>query len=97
APVAAPQPLERTLVAPDNLKRIWGIGPKTETALNAAGIFLFEQLAALTPEALLDLLGETALRVRYTATWPEQARLLVEQRHDKLLDLQRRLGRGCPR
>lgn len=97
APVAAPQPPERTLVAPDNLKRIWGIGPKAEVALNAAGIFLFEQLAALTPEALLDLLGETALRVRYTATWPEQARLLVEQRHDEWLDLQRRLGRGRPR
>lgn len=97
APIAPPEPEERVLVAPDDLKHIWGIGVKTEGALNAAGIFLFDQLAALRPEAIPALLGETTLRVRYTATWPEQAHLLLEQRHRELLDLQRSLGRGRPR
>lgn len=97
APIAPPQPQERTLIAPDDLKRIWSIGVKTEAALHAAGIFLFEQVAAMTPETIQELLGETALRVRYTSTWPEQARLLAEKRNRELLDLQRGLGRGRSR
>lgn len=96
-PIAPPQPEERVLVAPDDLKQIWGIGPKTEAALNAAGIFLYAQLAALDPKAIPAIIGETELRVRYTATWPEQARLLVEQRERELHDLQRGLGRGRAR
>jgi predicted flap endonuclease-1-like 5' DNA nuclease len=97
APVAAPQPPERTLVAPDNLKRIWSIGVKIEAALNAAGIYLFEQLAALEPEDISNLLGEMTVRVRYSATWSIQARLLVQQRKRELLEYQRSLGRGRAR
>lgn len=97
APVAPPQPLERTLVAPDNLKRIWSIGVKIEAALNAAGIFLFEQLAALKPEEIQELLGESTVRIRYSATWPAQARLLVQQRKRELLEYQHNLGRGRAR
>lgn len=96
-PIATATPPERTLVAPDDLKQIWGIGAKTEAALNAAGIFLYEQLAALKAETLFELLGETTLQARHIATWPTQARLLLEQRYQELLDLQRGLGRGRAR
>lgn len=39
---------------PDDLRRIRGVGAAAEEALRAAGITRFEQLAALTPEALAD-------------------------------------------
>ncbi|HNT75626.1 MAG TPA: peptidoglycan DD-metalloendopeptidase family protein [Anaerolineae bacterium] len=69
---------ERALVTPDDLTLIWGIGPKTEVILNTAGIFIFEQLAALKPEEIRVLLEESGLRPRHLATWPQQARLLLE-------------------
>lgn len=36
--------------APDDLKRIKGIGPQNEARLNALGIFHFDQIAAWSPE-----------------------------------------------
>jgi predicted flap endonuclease-1-like 5' DNA nuclease len=84
---------ERQLQAPDDLTRIWGLGEKSEHVLNAAGILIFEQLAALTPEELQTLIGETGLRTRHRATWPEQARLLVAEKHEALQELQVCLGK----
>ena len=69
---------ERTLVRPDDLTRIWGIGDKTQKVLNAAGILIYEQLARLTPEQLKIIVSESGLRTRYLATWPEQAAALVK-------------------
>jgi predicted flap endonuclease-1-like 5' DNA nuclease len=74
-----PQALEeRRIVKPDNLKRIRGIGRKTETVLNALGIQIFEQLAQYTPKELETLISETGLRSRHLETWPKQARLIAE-------------------
>ena len=36
----------------DDLKRISGVGPKYEETLNSIGIFTFEQVSKLTPEAI---------------------------------------------
>lgn len=91
---ATPKPTEeRSLIEPDNLQRIWGLGPKSEKLLNAAGVALFEQLAALTPTEISTLLGESGIRVRYTSTWPEQSRLLAKGETDALIALQAQLGR----
>jgi predicted flap endonuclease-1-like 5' DNA nuclease len=39
----------------DDLKQIFGIGPKLEGLLNEAGILRFEQIANLTPDQITDL------------------------------------------
>ncbi len=88
---------ERTLVKPDNLRRIWGLGPKSEALLNAAGIALFEQLAKMTPAEIQRLLRESGIRVRYTSTWPEQARLLAGGEEAALAELQAQLGKHLMR
>lgn len=44
-----------TAAAGDDLKLINGIGPTIEQRLNEAGIHTFKQLAALSPQALIDL------------------------------------------
>ncbi len=89
---AAP-PEERQLVRPDDLKRIWGIGAKTEQVLNAAGIVIYEQLARLTPERLRAIVNETGLQARHLSTWPEQARMLVKGDEKALTELQIKLGK----
>jgi NADH-quinone oxidoreductase subunit E len=45
-----PEAFDPTIGTADELKRIKGIGPKNEEALNALGIFTFAQIAAWTPE-----------------------------------------------
>ncbi len=75
---------ERALRKSDNLKRLWGIGAKTEQALNLAGIYTYEMLAALTPDELRDLLSEVSLRPRYLETWPEQAQFAALGHWDAL-------------
>jgi predicted flap endonuclease-1-like 5' DNA nuclease len=88
-----PEPIEeRQLVEPDDLQRIWGLGPKSEALLKAAGITLFEQLAAMTPDEIQKVLRESGIRVRYTTTWPEQARLLAEGDLDALVAFQEQLS-----
>jgi len=98
APSVAAEPVEeRRLVVPDELQRIWGLGPKSERMLNAAGVMLFEQLAAMSPEQIRALLRECGLRVRYTESWPEQARLLAEDDLEAFIALRERLSGHRPR
>ena len=78
------EPDERTLVEPDDLTRIWGVGEKAAAILNAAGILIFEQLAQMTPDRLVAIIGESGLRAQYLQTWPEQAQLAVAGEWDKL-------------
>jgi predicted flap endonuclease-1-like 5' DNA nuclease/chromosome segregation ATPase len=73
----APDP---TPVDPDDLTRIWGIGPAIARRLNAAGITSFEALAALTPDGA-SRLGATLGKFldRFEADeWVGQARRLIE-------------------
>ena len=95
--LAAPAPDERTLLRPDALQRIWGIGPQTEALLHAAGIHIFEQLAAMTEAQIRALLGEAGIRVRYVASWPEQARLAARGEWEALTALQSQLRGRHPR
>lgn len=75
---------ERFLVYPDDLTVIRGIGEKTQRALRAAGIMLYEQLAQRTSEALVALLSEADLSARHADTWPAQATLASEGDWDAL-------------
>lgn len=77
-------PEERSLVKPDDLTQLWGVGTKAAAILNAAGIFIYDQLANTTPERLMVIVGESGLRARFLRTWPEQASLAVAGEWDKL-------------
>jgi len=71
-PVPTPRPAPRK--AKDPLTDIDGIGPSYERALNALGIFTFEQLAAQNADSLASKMSArvTAERIR-REQWIEQA------------------------
>jgi predicted flap endonuclease-1-like 5' DNA nuclease len=64
--------------APDDLKRIEGIGPRYSGVLQAAGIRTYAQLAAASPDQLDQILEAEDRRLARLAdptSWPEQAAL----------------------
>jgi predicted flap endonuclease-1-like 5' DNA nuclease len=50
-------------VQPDDLEIIKGIGPVINRKLNQGGIYTFEQLAALTPARLVEIVGDVIQRL----------------------------------
>lgn len=94
APPVAPQPKTKN-ASTDDLTIIEGIGPKIATALSAAGITSFAQVAAKTPAELanavkaqnIDLVGDAK-------TWPRQAKLAAAGDAHGLEDLKRRVKEG---
>ena len=62
----------------DDFRQIQGIGPKMATALQAAGIRTYQQLAELDEPALRETIKAAGLRATPSlATWPQQAKLLA--------------------
>lgn len=80
--------------APDDLKRIEGIGPKISSVLQKAGIMTFAQLAAADADQLRQILRDAGVRVADPTTWPEQAGLAAVGRWDGLAALQVTLKGG---
>jgi len=90
APAKAGEPAEA-----DDLTLIEGIGPKTNAALQAAGIKTFEALSRMAPNEIAALLSAAKVRiVSPPDTWPEQARLAAAGDMDGLRALQSRLKGG---
>lgn len=79
---------------PDDLKKIEGIGPKTEAVLNEHGITTFAQLAAAGAEKIQVILDEAGLRLGDPTTWSEQAALAAKGQWEALAELQGRLKGG---
>jgi predicted flap endonuclease-1-like 5' DNA nuclease len=71
--VAPPRAAEA--LAPDDLQRIEGIGPKISGLLQAAGITTFAQLTASDVGRLEQIVREAGITIADPTTWPEQARL----------------------
>jgi len=92
-----------TVVAPDQVKgfldplpirRISGIGPKTEEALHGAGIQTIGELARYPGDGLKDLLGKNAVWLWGIARGEEQ--LPVEERPDpKSISVERTFSRDA--
>lgn len=80
----------------DKLTTIEGIGPKVQEALYNAGITTFAQLATLSGDDLTRIVKvEGGVRiVGDAATWPKQARYLVDGDTDGLKAYQDRLVGG---
>ncbi len=83
--------------APDDLKRIEGIGPKLASVLEKAGISTFAQLAdaeVARLEQILEQADPRLLRLANANTWPEQAALAAAGDWEALEALQKELKRG---
>ena len=83
-------------VTPDDLKKIEGIGPKIEGALNSVGIYSFETLATYSSESLKEILdqAEGSFKLAATESWAEQASLAAKGEWDELAKLQDALKGG---
>ena len=65
----------------DNLKKIKGIGPKTEEILNIAGVLTFKDLATMkvqTLSNLLDAAGAT-YKAEYPKNWIKEAKAAAKK------------------
>jgi predicted flap endonuclease-1-like 5' DNA nuclease len=91
--IAEPE-VETEPPAPDDLKRIEGIGPKISGVLNAAGITTFVQLAETSVEELSRIIEEGGVRIAFPETWPEQASLAAAGKWEEFEALQDRLQGG---
>jgi len=91
---SSPSATEHTPLKPDDLRKIEGIGPKTQAVLLAAGIETFAQLAAANPADIKQILVEAGIRLGDPTTWPDQAALAAAENWDGLKDLQSTLKGG---
>jgi NADH-quinone oxidoreductase subunit I len=83
--------------APDDLKRIEGIGPKIADVLLAANIQTFAQLAETDVEAIQKILQDADPNLVHlvdSTSWPKQARLAAAGKWEALERLQDRLKGG---
>ncbi len=80
--------------APDDLRRIEGIGPKIASVLNKSGVQTFTQLANMEIDQLRDLLQAERLYQFKPDTWPEQAALAANGKWRELAALQDTLKGG---
>lgn len=89
-------PLPKPAKKPDDLKLVEGIGPKIAELLHNAGITSFADLAKAEIVRLKEILGAAgkAFQTADPTTWPEQARLALEDRVDDLKALQDKLRAG---
>ncbi|MCB0173725.1 MAG: hypothetical protein KDJ97_24610 [Anaerolineae bacterium] len=83
-PVAAPpSPVIREK---DNLERINGIGPVFAKRLNNAGIFTFAELAAETPERVLEIINPEEWQKIEPELWLEEARQIAQKANQLIKD-----------
>ena len=72
-------PAAKSAAAPDDLKRIRGIGPGLEKKLNDLKISTFADIAKWTPEDVQSIDGKLAFKGRITREkWIEQAKTLID-------------------
>lgn len=65
--------------APDDLKKLHGVGPQLEAKFNEAGVFHYWQFAAMSPEQVAELDTKLKLGGRVEREgWLDQARALIE-------------------
>ncbi len=88
------EPQEQETAAPDDLKKLEGIGPKVAELLNGMGITTFAGLAAADPAAIQKTLDEAGLQMMNPEGWIMQAKLAAEGKWDELAKLQDELKGG---
>ena len=79
---------------PDDLTCIEGIGPKSSTAVQEAGITTYAQLADTDIEAVKDILQRAGVYVAVSDSWKSQADLAAAGEWDQLESLKAELKQG---
>ena len=81
--------LQRRPSKPDDLTKLWGIGPKFNELLQSKGITTFVQLSTTEVEKIRTIITESDMKARLAneETWPEQARLAANGDWDGLKKL----------
>jgi predicted flap endonuclease-1-like 5' DNA nuclease len=59
----------------DDLKRLWGIGPKISAVLVGAGIQTYAQLAEMDADHLRQIMDAAGIRIGNPESWPTQAKM----------------------
>lgn len=80
--------------APDDLKKLEGIGPKVAEHLNKMGITTFAQLAEANVDEIQKMLNEAGLQMMNPEGWIMQAKLAAKGDWDALAKLQDELKGG---
>jgi predicted flap endonuclease-1-like 5' DNA nuclease len=96
-PAAERTPAGEAAAAPDDLKRIEGIGPRIAGVLQAASILTFAQLAQCEVSQIEQILEQADPRLVHLArpaTWPEQAALAAAGQWEALEAWQKELKGG---
>jgi len=76
------------------VQRLWGVGPVTAAALRARGITTVAQVAALSEQALVELVGRAAGRKLHALAHNRDPRRVQPRRRRRSIGSQRALGRG---
>lgn len=76
--------------APDDLKKIEGIGPKIEQLCNGIGVYTWKQLSETSVDTLQKMLDDAGPRYQIAVpdTWPKQAEMAAAGDWDKLKEYQ---------
>lgn len=82
----------------DDLKRILGIGSKTEELLNKEGIFTYSTLSETSPIRISSILKNAGPRfqIQDPTSWPKQALLARDGKWEELEILKKNLISGRP-
>ena len=81
-------------VAPDDLKKIEGIGPKINSLLQEAGINTYAELAAASVDKIDAIIDAAGITFADPTTWPQQAKLAADGKWEELEKLQDELSGG---
>lgn len=89
-----PPPPPAAPAEPDDLTKIWGIGPKIAGLLQNNGIINFAQLSQTSTARLNEILESAGSRFSLAnqATWPEQAAVAAKGDWDELTKMQQRIS-----
>jgi len=85
---------EGTPSEPDDLTLVEGIGPKTSSALQDAGITTYAQLAVTDQDTVKQVLNQAGVRIAVSDTWMEQAAFAAAGDWDALTELKNELKAG---
>jgi DNA polymerase-4 len=84
---------ELAFLHPLPVERLWGVGPATATKLHEVGITTVSQVAELTEETLVSLLGAAAGRKLHALAHNRDPRRVDTRRRRRSIGAQRALGR----
>ena len=91
--LVVPAGSELSFLYPLPVERLWGVGPATATKLHEVGIARVSQIAELTEETLISLLGPAAGRKLHALAHNRDPRRVDTRRRRRSIGAQRALGR----